>query len=206
MDHNLTFSIKSEFLALIQGTRNYLSYRKEISAHDLGLSEESIAILKSWDNKGVQSIKAKPVPTSLRGEGDPHAALFIVTEHKQSGVSPYEGEAGELFLKILSAIDLARETVYITAIPGSGPMSGVLERIKREINVVKPRVILTLGRRAAQTMLETKSPLPDLRGRFHNFNEIALMPTFHPLTLMEDISKKRPVWEDMKMVKKRLGL
>lgn len=206
MNHDLIFSMKSEFLTLVQGTRNYSRYRKEISAPDLGLSKESIAILKSWDVKALESIKREPVPTNLRGEGDPHAALFIVTENRQREISPYEGEAGELFLKILSAIDLAREKVYITAIPASGPMSGVVERIKREINVVKPRVILTLGRRAAQTMLGTKNPLPDLRGRFHNFNEIALMPTFHPLTLMEDVAKKRPVWEDMKMVKKRLGL
>ena len=198
--------MKSEFLALVQGTRNYLSFRKKIGAPDLDISEKSLSILRSWDDKGAQFIKGKPVPTNLRGEGDLHAALFIVTENRERGISPYEGEAGELFLKILSAIDLSRETVYITAIPSSGPMSGVLERIKREINVVKPRVVLTLGRRAAQTMLETKSPLPDLRGRFHNFNGIVLMPTFHPLTLMEDVSKKRPVWEDMKMVKKRLGL
>ncbi|MCP4116038.1 MAG: hypothetical protein GY737_11660 [Desulfobacteraceae bacterium] len=213
MNHNPTGSLRSEFLALVRGARDYLEFRKETGTPDLGLSEESEAMVRSWEPektapgapKGIRSPKGKPFTPGLRGEGDPNAALFIVTEQKQRGVSPYDGADGELFLKILKAIDLGRESVYISSVPSSGPVSGAVERIKRELNVVKPTVICTLGRRASQAVLSKKNPLPDLRGRFHDFNGIPVMPTFHPASLIEDIAKKRPVWEDMKMIKARLG-
>ena len=198
----------AEFLELIEGARAYLMFRRAINACDLGLSSQSLDIVRSWNlaAKTPESQVPKRVILGLRGEGDPNAALFIVTEQSQRGVSPYAGDAGELFLKILGAIDLTRETVYITALPASGPMTGALERIKREINQVKPAVVCTLGGRAAQAMLDRRDPLQELRGRFHDFNSIPLMPTFHPATLIHDVARKRPVWEDMKMIKARLGV
>lgn len=207
MNHNPTGSMASEFLALVQGAKTYLKLRQETGATDLGLSEKSMAMVRSWDTepKAPQSPKKEGFTPGLRGEGDPHADLFIVTEQKKRGTSPYDGADGELFLKILAAIDLGRETVYISSVPASGPVTGAVERIKREINVVKPIVVCTLGRRASQAMLDKKNPLPDLRGRFHDFNGIPVMPTFHPASLIEDAAKKRPVWEDMKMIKARLG-
>jgi DNA polymerase len=182
-------------------------FRQGISPCDLDISRQSLDIVRSWNlaAKTAEPHVSKRVAPGLRGEGDPNAALFIVTEQSQRGVSPYAGDAGELFLKILGAIDLTREKVYITALPASGPMTGALERIKREINQVNPRVICTLGGRAAQSMLDRRDPLQELRGRFHDFNTIPLMPTFHPATLIHDVARKRPVWEDMKMIKARLG-
>ncbi len=196
-----------EFLELIKGAKAYLMFRQGINACDLDLSRQSLEIVRSWDPAARTAGPRVPkggVP-GLRGEGDPHAALFIVIEQRQRGLSPYAGDAGELFIKILAAIDLTRETVYITALPASGPMVGALERIKREISLVKPVVVCTLGGRAAQAMLGRKEPLQELRGRFHDFNSIPLMPTFHPATLIRDAARKRPVWEDMKMIKARLG-
>jgi DNA polymerase len=204
--------MRSEFLALLQGAKTYLKFRKETGTPDLGLSEKSMAMVRSWETEKKASEAPNGAPKKggftpgLRGEGDPHANLFIVTEQKQRGISPYDGADGELFQKILSAIDLGREKVYISSVPASGPVAGAVERIKREINLVKPIVVCTLGRRASQVMLEKKNPLPDLRGRFHDFNGVPLMPTFHPASLIEDAAKKRPVWEDMKMIKSRLGL
>ena len=216
MNHNPAGSLGSEFLALVRGARAYLEFRKETGTPDLGLSEKSQAMVRSWEPetkapkaheapKGSRPPKGKSFTPGLRGEGDPNAALFIVTEQKQRGISPYDGADGELFQKILKAIDLGRETVYISSVPASGPVSGAVERIKRELNVVKPIVICTLGRRASQAVLSKKNPLPDLRGRFHDLNGIPVMPTFHPASLMADAAKKRPVWEDMKMIKARLG-
>jgi len=211
--------MRSEFLALLQGAKTYLKFRKETGTPDLGLSEKSMAMVRSWETEKKATgapngahISPNGAPPKggftpgLRGEGDPHADLLIVTEQKQRGISPYDGADGELLQKILNAIELGREKVYISSVPASGPVAGAVERIKREINLVKPIVVCTLGRRASQVMLEKKNPLPDLRGRFHNFNGVALMPTFHPASLIEDATKKRPVWEDMKMIKSRLGL
>lgn len=197
-----------EFLELIEGAKAYLMFRQEISPCDLGLSRQSLDIIRSWNPaaKTPEPQVSKRVGPGLRGEGDPNAALFIVTEQRQRGVSPYSGDAGELFLKILGAIDLTREKVYITSLPASGPITGALERIKREISQVKPAVICTLGGRAAQALLDRRDPLQELRGRFHDFNTIPLMPTFHPATLITDATRKRPVWEDMKMIKARLGV
>ncbi len=209
MNHNPSGSVRSEFVAIVQGAKAYLRLRKETGALDLGLSEESMAMVRSWEteteNKAAQSPKRDGFTPGLRGEGDPHAALFIVTEQKKRGTSPYDGADGELLLNILKAIGLGREKVYISSVPASGPVAGAVERIKREINVVKPMVVCTLGRRASQAMLDKKNPLPDIRGMFHDFNGIPVMPTFHPASLIEDAAKKRPVWEDMKMIKARLG-
>ncbi|ACN15852.1 predicted phage SPO1 DNA polymerase-related protein [Desulforapulum autotrophicum HRM2] len=200
-------ALGAEFLELIKGAKAYLMFRQGISPCDLDISRQSLDIVRSWNlaAKTAEPQGSKRVAPGLRGEGDPNAELFIVTEQSQRGVSPYAGDAGELFLKILGAIDLTREKVYITALPASGPMTGALERIKREINRVNPTVICTLGGRAAQAMLDRRDPLQELRGRFHDFNTIPLMPTFHPKTLIHDVARKRPVWEDMKMIKARLG-
>lgn len=211
MNHNPTGSLRSELFALVQGAKTYLTLRKETGALDLGLSEKSMAMVRAWETEEKSSQAPKTFSKQdgftpgLRGEGDPRADLFIVTEQKKRGVSPYGGADGELFLNILKAIGLSRETVYISSVPASGPIAGAVERIKREIKRVKPMVVCTLGRRASQAMLDRKNPLPDLRGRFHDFSGIPVMPTFHPSSLIEDVAKKRPVWEDMKMIKARLG-
>lgn len=203
MDSKPTSAMPAEFVQLIEAAKNYLMFRQDIFPQDLGLSENSLAILNSWKTMTKQTVVPleKGFIPNLRGEGNHNAALFIVTEELQRGISPYGGDAGELFLKILGAIDLTRKEVYITAIRASGPISGAVKRIKRELNVVKPTVICTLGKRAAEAMLGQRTPLQQLRGRFHDFNGIPLMPTFHPSALIDDVSKKRPVWEDMKMIK-----
>lgn len=213
---------KSEFVELIEQTKAHLRFRQTITSSDLGLSKESLEIIRSWNiptkkpdhqfqARGVASKVPEPrleakKTFQLRGEGDPHAALFIVAEQARRGISPYAGPGGELLLKILGAIELTKDTVYITTIPVTGPITGAIQRIKREIDHVKPKVICTLGPRAVQALLNIKEPLAHLRGRFHRFDAVPLMPTFHPSSLIDDSALKRPVWEDMKMIKARLGV
>lgn len=202
------YSIKAEFVELIEQTKAHLKFRQSIIPCDLGLSKESIEIVKFWTSSAPKldtRLQAKGV-VQLRGEGDPNATLFIVVEQSKKGVSPYAGPGGELLLKILEAIDFTRETVYITTFPVEGPVTGAIQRIKREVDQVKPQVICTLGLRAVQALLNIKDPLDQLRGRFHEFNTVPLMPTFHPSNLINDEALKRPVWEDMKMIKARLGV
>jgi DNA polymerase len=116
-----------------------------------------------------------------------------------------------LLTKIIESIGLSREDVFIGNInrcrpPGNRapePDESVVCKpfLLREIAVVKPRVIVVLGATAAQNLLDTKVPIGKLRGHFHEYMGVKVMPTFHPAYLLRDPNKKREVWEDMKMVR-----
>jgi DNA polymerase len=128
---------------------------------------------------------------------------------------PFVGRAGQLLTKIIESIGLRREDVFIGNInrcrpPGNrAPLeqeSAVCKPyLLREIAVVRPKVIVVLGATAAQNLLETKVPIGRLRGHFHDYLGVKVMPTFHPAYLLRDPNKKREVWEDMKMVRDHLN-
>jgi DNA polymerase len=128
---------------------------------------------------------------------------------------PFVGRAGQLLTKIIESIGLSREDVFIGNInrcrpPGNRAPSTEEAAIckpflLREIAVVRPKVIVVLGATAAQNLLETKVPIGRLRGQFHDYFGVKVMPTFHPAYLLRDPHKKREVWEDMKMVRDYLS-
>jgi DNA polymerase len=128
---------------------------------------------------------------------------------------PFVGRAGQLLTKIIESIGLGREDVFIGNInrcrpPGNrAPVPEESSVCKpfliREIAVVRPKVIVVLGATAAQNLLEAKVPIGRLRGHFHDYMGVKVMPTFHPAYLLRDPHKKREVWEDMKMVRDYLG-
>jgi len=153
------------------------------------------------------------------GSGDPHASIVFVGEgpgyeEDQRG-EPFVGAAGQLLTKIIRAMNFTREQVYICNIikcrpPGNrNPLPDEIDTcspfLKRQIAAIKPDVICALGTFAAQTLLETKEPISKLRGRFHDYMGIRLMPTYHPAFLLRNPAKKRDVWEDMQMVMKALA-
>jgi DNA polymerase len=76
----------------------------------------------------------------------------------------------------------------------------------RQVKAIKPEIIVALGTFAAQTLLQSKEPISRLRGKFHDYHGIPLMPTFHPAFLLRNQNMKREVWEDMQLVMKKLGL
>lgn len=125
---------------------------------------------------------------------------------------PFVGRAGQLLTDIIEkGLQMRREDVFIGNInrcrpPGNRtplPEEAVVCKpfLLREIAVVRPKVILVLGAHAAQTLLETKTPISKMRGHFHDLNGVKVMPTFHPAYLLRDPNKKREVWEDIKMVR-----
>lgn len=124
---------------------------------------------------------------------------------------PFVGRAGQLLTDIIKAIGFSREEVFIGNInrcrpPGNRapePDESAICKpfLKREIAVVRPRVIVVLGATAAQNLLETKVPIGKLRGNFQDYMGVKVMPTFHPAYLLRDPHKKREVWEDMKIVR-----
>jgi len=150
------------------------------------------------------------------GTGNPHAELMFVGEapgaDEDRQGEPFVGRAGQLLTKIIEAIDLRREDVYIANVikcrpPGNRNPEPVEVAtcspfLLRQIDLVQPRVMVALGTFAAHTLLGTTAPISRLRGRVHEFRGgIKLIPTFHPAYLLRSPERKREVWEDMKIVR-----
>jgi uracil-DNA glycosylase len=155
----------------------------------------------------------------VHSTGNLQAELMFVGEapgadEDQQGL-PFVGRAGQLLNKIIEAISLKREDVFIGNInrcrpPGNrAPTLPEAETCKpfllREIAVVRPKVIVVMGNTACQNLLNTKVGITKLRGNFQDYYGVKVMPTFHPAYLLRDPSKKREVWEDMKIVRDYLN-
>jgi uracil-DNA glycosylase len=153
------------------------------------------------------------------GAGNPRADLVLVGEapgrEEDIKGSPFVGEAGQLLDKILFAMRLTREDVYICNVikcrppqsrdPQPSEIASCEPFLKQQLVAIKPKMILSLGRFATQTLLQTKDPISRLRGQWHEYEGIALMPTFHPAYLLKNLSSKREVWEDVKKVISKLN-
>ena len=154
------------------------------------------------------------------GEGGARPLLALVGEgpgrEEDASGRPFVGAAGQLLDRILAAIGLGRGDVYICNVVKCRPPGNrapepeeaeVCARfLRRQLEILAPEVIVTLGASAARTLLETEQPVGRLRGRFHDYRGVPLMPTYHPAYLLRNAGAKRPVWEDMKQVRDRLGL
>lgn len=155
-----------------------------------------------------------PVP----GVGNPNAGLLIVGEApgatEDERGEPFVGAAGQLLTKILAAVDLRREDVFIANVlkhrpPGNrNPMpdevSACSPYLFRQFELLRPKAILALGTFAAQTLLQTKLAIGKLRGQVHRFHGVPLIVTYHPAALLRNPSWKRPTWEDVQLVRRIL--
>jgi DNA polymerase len=152
------------------------------------------------------------------GVGNPEARLMFVGEgpgadEDEQGM-PFVGRAGQLLTQIVKAMGFERDDVYIANVvkcrpPGNrNPEPDEIERcepfLMRQIDAIRPVVIVALGKFAAQTLLRSDVPITRLRGRFLTLRDIDVMPTFHPSYLLRNPAAKRDVWDDMKMVMARL--
>jgi DNA polymerase len=149
------------------------------------------------------------------GVGNPAADLMFVGEapggDEDIQGEPFVGRAGQLLTKIIEAIELRREDVYIANVikcrpPGNrNPEPDEVEQCEpflfRQIDTIKPKVIVALGKFAAQSLLRTADPITRLRGREYKYRDAILIPTYHPAYLLRTPSAKRDVWEDMKRVR-----
>ncbi len=154
------------------------------------------------------------------GAGNPSARLMFVGEapgfeEDRQGL-PFVGAAGQLLTKIIEAMKLRREDVYIANClkcrppqnrnPLPGEIAACQPILRRQLEIIRPRVICALGKFAAQTLLGTTEPITRLRGRFFDYGGAKLMPTFHPAYLLRNPADKKLAWEDMKKVMKELAL
>jgi len=150
------------------------------------------------------------------GSGNPRAKLVFVGEgpgrDEDLQGQPFVGLAGQLLTKIIQAIQLSREEVYIANIikcrppenrnPEPDEINACEPFLIKQLEIIRPKMICALGTFAAQTLLRTEQKISILRGRFHQYQGILLMPTYHPAFLLRNPNHKRDVWEDMKKIKK----
>jgi DNA polymerase len=152
------------------------------------------------------------------GVGSPQARLMFVgeapgeDEDKQG--EPFVGRAGQLLTKIIEAIGMTREQVYIANVikcrppgnrnPEPDEVATCEPFLFQQIALIQPRVVVALGKFAAQSLLRTTEPITKLRGRVFEFRGAQLIPTFHPAYLLRNPPAKREVWEDMKKVREML--
>ena len=152
------------------------------------------------------------------GVGNPSADLMFVGEapgsdEDEQGI-PFVGRAGQLLTKIIEAMEMRRDDVYIANVikcrpPGNrNPEPDEVLTCEpflfRQIDLVQPKVVVALGKFAAQSLLRTDTPITKLRGQVHPFRGAVLVPTFHPAYLLRSPDKKRETWEDMKLVRSLL--
>jgi DNA polymerase len=150
------------------------------------------------------------------GTGNLQARLVFVGEgpgrDEDLQGQPFVGQAGQLLTKIIQAISLSRQEVYITNIikcrppgnrnPEPDEIGACEPFLIKQLEVIRPKLICALGTFAAQTLLKTEEKISLLRGRFHRYQGILLMHTYHPAFLLRNPGHKREVWEDMKKIKK----
>lgn len=148
------------------------------------------------------------------GVGDPHAKIVFVGEgpgrDEDLQGEPFVGRAGQLLDKMIQAMGLSREQCYICNVvkcrppenrdPKPEEIEACEPFLKEQLNLIKPRVIVGLGRYACQTLLKSETPMSKLRGIWHDYEGITFMPTFHPAYLLRNPPAKKYVWHDLQLV------
>jgi uracil-DNA glycosylase family 4 len=231
-------NVQDPWLQILHDIRNTLSYLKENGCSGFDCSPAGLQALERLGRTGTDEPIGRETLAVVRddlgdctrcplcrsrthivfGEGNPNAGLVFVGEgpgfeEDRSG-RPFVGAAGQLLTKIIAAMNLTREAVYICNIvkcrppdnrnPQPDEIRACLPFLKRQLAAIRPRVICALGGVAAATLLETDASISRLRGRFHDFMGIPLMPTFHPAYLLRNPDQKRKVWEDIQQIMKKL--
>jgi DNA polymerase len=192
---------------------------KSLSLFEKNLNESDVndSLVKIREDIGdCQRCKLCATRTHIVfGTGDPKAKLVFVGEapgaDEDAQGLPFVGRAGQLLTKIIEAIGLSRDHVYICNVikcrppenrfPEKDEIASCSPFLVRQLEVISPKVICCLGAAAAQTILKTKSSVGWMRGRFQDYRGAKLIVTYHPAYLLRNPDAKRDVWEDMKKIK-----
>jgi len=219
-----------ELFAIINDVKEHLTYLEELGVEGI---DPSAPVSKWHVDEGVETLEDVWSETRdctrcplfegrthvVNSEGNRHAKLMFVGEapgaDEDVQARPFVGRAGKLLTQIMESIGFKREDVFIGNVNRCRPPQnrtpttdeGVTCRpfIIREIEIVRPKVIVVLGNVAMKNLLNTKEGITKLRGKFQDYRGIKVMPTFHPAYLLRDPSKKRETWEDMKTVRDYLN-
>jgi len=186
-------------------------------------TEEKIAACQTLNELRDLCEEADELRTDLKdtnlvfGVGNPNADLMIIGEapgfNEDKQGEPFVGDAGQLLDKIMKAINFTREDIYIANILKHRPPNNrdpkpeerqqSLPYLLRQIELIDPKLILSVGRISATTLLNEDTSLGKLRGKFHPFHGRELMATYHPAALLRNQKWKRPTWEDVQKLRKR---
>jgi DNA polymerase len=216
---------------IISDLRSYLEYLKGIGIEALPVSENKSE--EAYPNSSPGPATATTLEevrkelgdcrrcklhrtrrTLVFGEGNERAKLMLIGEgpgyDEDIQGRPFVGKAGQLLTKIIQAIHLRREEVYITNIikcrppqnrnPEPDEIQSCHPFLLKQIEAIQPKIICALGAFAAQTLLKTDAKITTLRGRLYDLEGIKVIPTYHPAYLLRNPDRKREVWEDMKQI------
>lgn len=223
--------------------RNLLTVHQEMGIEPPPVPKEVMKYLECGASKTQLSAKGLDHPDSLEtlrafigectrcklnkgrthlvfGEGSPHARMVFVGEgpgrEEDLAGQPFVGEAGRLLTRIISAMGLTREEVYICNVvkcrpprnrdPERDEIETCIPFLKHQLAIIRPEILCTLGRVAGQSLLGEGFKITLERGTWHSYNDIPLMPTYHPAYLLRNPSAKRHVWEDVQKIMACLGL
>ncbi|HMS64238.1 MAG TPA: uracil-DNA glycosylase [Ignavibacteria bacterium] len=187
----------------------------------------------NWDNCGTLvnmstevskcclcNVLSEKRTQTVFGFGNPDAEIVVIGEapgaEEDVQGKPFVGRAGKLLTDILKAINFDREEIYICNIlkcrppenrnPLPDEIANCEPYLYKQLELIKPKMILALGTFAAQTLLKSKEPLGKLRGKLHLYNGIKMMVTYHPAALLRNPSWKKPTWEDVQIFRKEFDL
>ena len=207
---------------ILKSMRSYLEMEKESGISEYLFTSKSKDVRLSLIKNTVSHCQKCPLGKMRKnivfGSGSINAKLMFVGEapgHEEDirGM-PFVGEAGALLTKIIEAMAIKREDVYICNILKCRPpqnrnplpeeISTCIDYLCTQIDIIKPKVICGLGKFASQTLLNTEMPISKLRGNWHEYKGMKFMPTYHPAYLLRNPQDKKLVWEDMKKIVKTL--
>ncbi|MCX5692272.1 MAG: uracil-DNA glycosylase [Candidatus Omnitrophica bacterium] len=203
---------------ILKSMRSYLEMEKESGISEYLFTSKPKDVRLSLVKNGVSHCQKCPLGKMRKnivfGSGNINAKLMFVGEapgHEEDiqGM-PFVGEAGALLTKIIEAMGIKRDDVYICNIlkcrppqnrnPLPAEISTCIDYLYAQIDTIKPRVICGLGKFASQTLLNTEMPISKLRGNWHEYRGMKFMPTYHPAYLLRNPKDKKLVWEDMKKI------
>ena len=218
-------------ISITSRLQNYLEFLSDLGFKGFDCSGKTLETLKSWGQdpfsryETLHDIKkelrecrkcrmAESGNQAIMGAGKPGARLMFVGgwPEAEDGVSgrPYSGKAGELLTRIIKAMNLSHDEVYIsyalkcrpaeTVEPAEADVRVCCRYVLQEIDIVKPDIICTLGEIAASALLSSQVPWGERRGRFQSYKDTPVMPTFSPEHLLDNPSAKRETWDDIKQI------
>ncbi len=220
--------IQSDYRDMMKQAGKYLKYQKDLFGEELFLENpklfEEDQFSQSFQTlnelkEAIQDCQKCPLSKTrthlVFGSGNERANLVLIGEapgrDEDLQGEPFVGRAGQLLDKILAAIGFQRKEIYIGNILKCRPPNNrdpLLEEIAlcmphlmKQIDIIQPKIILALGRIAAQTLLKTTTSLGQLRSETLSFHDIPLLVTYHPAALLRNPHWKRPVWEDVQRLR-----
>ncbi len=176
------------FIQTLNALKQHLNYQKTLGNQAVNLGDDALSLLEKW---GTPSWRAP----QFICQGAYDSKIVLVDSE---GIF-FEGPAGKLLVKILSAMHLTPETVCICNIAD-------LARIERHVRMNQPKALVALGQQAGQMLKNSKESIETFRGRFFKFCGVPVMATYHPAFLLENPALKRAVWDDIKQVMACAGL